>query len=306
MTAPTPGVAALARPSGAAIFGAAALALILWSGSPIANKMAVGHMDAMTAGVLRSLLAGLIAAAIAFGARLPRPKTPGQWGILVVSGMASFAAWPMLLSLGLGHTTANHAGLILAIIPIFTGLIAAAVDRRWPMPAWWFGVVLAAAGTVLLISSRGGGLSVGDDGLSGDLIVLSGVAVCALGYVAGGKLSPVIGTWATTFWGLAIATLVLIPAFVILAPRTDWSAVPTAGWLAIGYMTILSSIVGYALWFWSLGHGGIARIGALQFSQPVLTLALAIPILGEALTWPLVLAGAVILAGVAVTQRQRP
>ena len=69
-------------------------------------------------------------------------------------------------------------------------------------------------------------------------------------------------------------------------------------------MTVLSSIVGYSLWFWALGHGGIARIGSMQFAQPVMTMLLAVPILGEALTLPLLLSGAVILAGVAIAQRQ--
>jgi len=297
------GSAALARPSGAVVFGAAALVLVLWSGTAIANKAAVGHMDAMTPGVLRSLLAGLIAIGIVTLGRLPRPRTARQWGLLALSGLASFAVWPMLLSLGLGATTANHAALIMAMIPVFTGLFAAAVDRRLPAAGWWLGVLIAGIGTVLLVSYRSGGALFDESAsLGGDLIVLSGVAVCALGYVVGGKLSPVLGTPSTTFWSLAIATLALAPTFAALAGRTEWAAVGAGGWLGIAYLTLVSSITGYALWFWALGHGGIARIGSLQFAQPVLTLLFAVPILGEALTPPLVLSGAVILVGVAVAQ----
>jgi drug/metabolite transporter (DMT)-like permease len=278
--------------------------MILWSGTAIANKIAVGHMDPMTAGILRSLLAGLIAAAAAAVARLPLPENKGQWALLVVSGITSFAVWPTMLSLGLGRTSASHAALIMAMIPVFTGLIAAAFERRRPQVAWWIGVIVAIAGTAALVSYRGGGLDGAGATLAGDLIILSGVAICALGYVAGGRLSPVLGTWSTTFWGLAIATTVLVPSFLWRAGETDWAAVSAPGWAAIAYLTIGSSLLGYALWFWSLGRGGIARIGALQFTQPVLTLAFAVPILGERLTWPLVLSGAVILVGVAITQRQ--
>jgi drug/metabolite transporter (DMT)-like permease len=278
--------------------------MILWSGTAIANKIAVGHMDPMTAGILRSLLAGLIAAGVAAIARLPLPENKGQWALLVVSGITSFAIWPTMLSLGLGRTSASHAALIMAMIPVFTGLIAAAFERRRPQVAWWIGVIVAIAGTAALVSYRGGGLDGAGATLAGDLIILSGVAICALGYVAGGRLSPVLGTWSTTFWGLAIATTVLVPSFLWRAGETDWAAVSAPGWAAIAYLTIGSSLLGYALWFWSLGRGGIARIGALQFTQPVLTLTFAVPILGERLTWPLVLSGAVILVGVAITQRQ--
>jgi len=292
-------------PRQALVLLGAGAALVLWSGTAIANKVAVGHMDPLTAGILRSLLAGLIAAAIAATARLPVPGNRRDWALLVVAGITSFALWPMLLSLGLARTSASHAALIMAMIPVFTGLIAAALERRGPRAAWWIGVAVAVAGTAALVATRGGGLAGGDlsADLGGDLIILSGAAICALGYVAGGRLSATLGTFSTTFWGLAIATTVLVPAFLLRVGETDWGAVPAPGWAAIAYLTVASSLVGYALWFWSLGRGGIARIAALQFSQPVMTLAFAVPILGERLTWPLVLSGAVILIGVAITQR---
>ena len=115
-------------------------------------------------------------------------------------------------------------------------------------------------------------------------------------------ISPVIGGWGTTFWGLSMALVLLVPAFLILAPRTDWSSVGVAGWSAITYMAVLSSLVGYAAWFWALGHGGIARIGSWQFMQPVLTVGWAALFLDEAVTELLVVAALAILVGTAVAQ----
>ena len=280
-------------------------ALLLWGGTAVANKIAVGHMDAMTAGVLRSLLAGLIATGVAFAWRLPFPKPANQRGLLAISGVTSFAIWPLLLSLGLGMTTASHAALIMAMIPVFTGLIAATFDRNWPRLGWWTGVVAAVIGTFFLVFYRSEGALLGAGAsISGDLIVLSGAGICALGYVAGGKLTPIIGTWSTTFWGLAIACLVLVPTFALLAPRTDWSAVGASGWVSIAYLTFMSSLIGYAGWFWALGHGGIARIASWQLAQPVITLAMAAMILAEALTWPLLASAGAILIGTAIAQRR--
>lgn len=286
-----------------AVGTAASIALLLWSGTAVANKIAVGQIDPLTAGVLRSMLAGLIAIVIAVAGRLPLPPGRADKTLLVIAGTASFAVWPMLLSLGLGNTTASHSALIMALIPVFTGLIAAGFSRRTPRLGWFSGAGLALAGTVVLVAGRGGAVTTGGASPVGDLIVLAGVGVCALGYVAGGRLTPLIGTRATTFWGLACASVVLIPVFIVLAPRTDWGAVSPAGWGGIVYMTLMSSLLGYSLWFWALGHGGIARIGSWQFCQPVITLVLAAVILGEAVTLPLSLAGVVILAGTWLAQR---
>jgi len=85
------------------------------------------------------------AAAIAATARLPVPGNRRDWALLVVAGITSFALWPMLLSLGLARTSASHAALIMAMVPVFTGLIAAAFERRRPRAAWWIGVAVAVA-----------------------------------------------------------------------------------------------------------------------------------------------------------------
>jgi drug/metabolite transporter (DMT)-like permease len=280
-------------------------AILLWSGTAIANKMAVASMDPMTAGVLRSMLAGLVAVGIVLAARLPRPGSREQWGLLLVSGISSFALWPMLMSLGLGHTTANHTVLIMATLPALTGLLGSGLERRLPSRGWWFGIGIAMAGTVYLVFSHSrGALLTEAGGTTGDLIIFVGTLICAVGYVAGGRLAPAIGTWSTTLRGLSAALVVLIPVFVLRMGLTDWAAVGTRGWSAIAYMTLLSSLAGYAAWFWALGHGGIARIGSWQFMQPVLSVVLAAFLLGEAITLQLAAAAATILLGTALAQRR--
>jgi drug/metabolite transporter (DMT)-like permease len=280
-------------------------AILLWSGTAIANKIAVAYMDPVTAGVLRSMLAGLVAAGIVLAVRLPRPGSRTQWGLLLVSGISSFALWPMLMSLGLGHTTANHTVLIMATLPALTGLLGSGLEGRLPGRGWWLGIGVAMAGTVYLIFARSRGAMLTEAGdTMGDLIIFVGTLICAVGYVAGGRLAPAIGTWSTTLWGLTAALVVLIPAFVLRMGLTDWAAVGKTGWSAIAYMTLLSSLAGYAAWFWALGHGGIARIGSWQFTQPVLSVFLAALLLGEAITLQLAAAAATILLGTALAQRR--
>jgi drug/metabolite transporter (DMT)-like permease len=68
-------------------------------------------------------------------------------------------------------------------------------------------------------------------------------------------------------------------------------------------MTLLSSFAGYGLWFFALSRGGIRRIGSLQLAMPMITLALAVLILDEELTWLLMVCCAVIIAGTYLAQR---
>jgi drug/metabolite transporter (DMT)-like permease len=138
--------------------------------------------------------------------------------------------------------------------------------------------------------------------VAGDILIFCGVLACAAGYVAGGKLAPAIGTFATTFRSLGVTSILLLPAILWRLPRTNWGAVGLGSWAAVGYMAVCSSLLGYLAWFWALGRGGIARISAWQLGQPVLTVALAALLLGERLTWPLAVAGLAVLGGTVLTQ----
>jgi drug/metabolite transporter (DMT)-like permease len=286
-------------------FAAACLALLIWSGTTIANKVAVNYMDALSAGVLRSMMAGIIALIIAVSLRLPFPKSPRDAATLLLSGVTSFAVWPALFSLGIGYTTAGHAALITALIPVLTILFAAFLENRKPRIGWWAGAAVALVGAITLIKVRTGSLNIIDDGSSakGDLIILSGCVTCSLGYVFGGKLSRQIGTMAVTFWGLTIALVILIPLFAAIEGRTAWSHVPSEGWLALAWMALLSSIAGYVLWFYALGRGGIGRIGSLQLAMPVMTLSAASVLLHETMTPTLLSSAAAIITGTVLAHR---
>lgn len=285
--------------------GAATLTLIFWSGTVIANRYAVAYMDALTVGTFRSMIAGFVAVGIAVAFRLPFPASRRHRGLLLYSGCTNFAIWPMLLSLGIGLSNASHAALIMALLPVATGLMAAIVNRTKPRPAWWLGAALAILGTVFLViaTNSSADLTLSPRYLLGDLIIFLGVVVCASGYVAGAKLSPVIGSWASTFYGLGVALIILVPTMLLLWGDVNWGDIPTSGWTALGWLAFLSSLAGYALWFLAMDRGGIARIAVWQFGQPILSLLAAALILGESITWPLIIAAIAIVAGIVIAQR---
>ncbi len=300
MTAPMTGPA-----PGAAVLSAALGAVVIWAGTPIATKIAVAELDPLAVGALRTLLGALPAAAILAARHQPLPRFwPGR-GLLAVSSLAGFVAFPLLFSLGLARTSAAHGALALAILPLFTGLIAAVAERRLPRRRWWLGAAVALAGTLLLIDRRFG-LSTPGASLGGDLLVLLSCLAASAGYVAGGRAAREIGTRAVTFWGLVLGGLVLLPFTPLLASPGDLAGLSLAAWGSLAYLGVLSSIVAYLAWYWALAQGDMGRTGLVQFVQAPAALLLAAAVLGEALTWPLLVAGAIIVAGVALVRTGAP
>jgi drug/metabolite transporter (DMT)-like permease len=94
------------------------------------------------------------------------------------------------------------------------------------------------------------------------------------------------------------------PLFAVLVALKGWPSAGVTAWGAVCFLAVLTTIVGYIGWYWALAKGGIARIGTIQFFQPVSGLVLAAVLLGERFTLPLVAASVAILVGVYVAQRR--
>jgi drug/metabolite transporter (DMT)-like permease len=283
--------------------------VLIWSGTPVANKIAVDYMSGFAAGVLRSTIAASVALVAVLVLKLPFPASSRDRSLLAFSGIASFAIWPVIFSIGIAQTTAGHVALILATIPIFAVLLASALLRRWPARGWWLGAAIAIAGAVFIVLDRSGSIAVVNRGASarGDLIVLAAGFVCAAGYVAGGRLAPRIGAPATTLWGLALSLIVLVPVMIAyVTPETHWAAIAMRGWLGMAWLALLSSLLAYALWFYALGHGGIGRVSSLLLVEPAITLAAAAVVLGERVSIPLGVGCAVVVAGTYLAHRHAP
>jgi len=285
-----------------AVIGAAAFAVVIWGASPFATKLGVADTDPLLVGLLRTIVAAAVSVPLILLGRVSRPGNARDWRWLMVSAICGFVIFPVFFSVGLRFTTASHGALLIATLPIWTGLIAAGLERRMPARRWLYGCALALAGTAALIGDRSG-FEGGSDPVIGDLIILVGCWACSLGYVAGARLSGTLGSWSTTMWGATIGTAVGVP--VLLLTR-GWEAVlhiGPAGWIAIVYLAFIVTVIGYIAWYWALSKGEVARVAPAQFFLPVVGVGLAVVFLGERLTAVGIGAAIVILIGVRLTQR---
>lgn len=288
--------------AGALTLAAAVFAVSAWGLTAPVTKVAVTAMDPLGPAILRTVLAALLTVplALAMGFRLPRQ--PAHWRLLALSSFGGFVAFPLLYTVGLRYGSAARGVLILAALPVFTGLYAALIERRLPVRRWWMGSLLALGGEALLLSSRG---AAGEASTLGDGLMILAALAASLGYVAGGRLQQQgYSPWAATFWGAGLSAPVLAPLlfFVSWAPEPGGSAL--SAWLAIGYLALVSTVVAYVAWYWALGRGGIGRMGVVQFLQPVVGVVVSWLWLGDPLTGPMLAAMAAIMGGVVIAQRR--
>jgi drug/metabolite transporter (DMT)-like permease len=282
-------------------FAVALLVMVAWGATPVLSKIALREISPFEVGLLRTVLAGLVAVPVLAAARVPLPPAGRARALLAASAGSGFVAFPLLYTAGQQRTSAGHGALILAALPIVTGAYAALLYRRRPRPRWFAGCAIALGGEAALIALRtGGGGS--ETSLLGDLLVLVAMLVVATGYVAGARLGlRGYGSIATTLWGVTLASVLVAP----LLAGSLTGGLPHAGpgpWAAVVILALVTSILGYVGWYWALARGGIQRIATMQFLQPFSGLALAVLVLHETFTLALGVAALVIVAGVAVVQ----
>ena len=105
--------------------------VVVWGASSVLTKLAAREIDPVVVGMARTVLGGLLAAPLALAFRIALPKREHRLAF-GISAFCGFIAFPIMFSIGQRMTSAMHGGLILAVLPIFTGLVAAAVERRRP------------------------------------------------------------------------------------------------------------------------------------------------------------------------------
>jgi uncharacterized membrane protein HdeD (DUF308 family) len=122
---------------------AAGLTIVLFTLTPVTTRFAAVQIDGTTIG--RTVGAGVLAIPIVLLLRLRRPRRASHWDLLLVSALGGFVGFPLLFSMGTQRTSARHAALIMAAIPLFTGLIGTATERRLPHAQWFLDTAFVAA-----------------------------------------------------------------------------------------------------------------------------------------------------------------
>jgi len=223
---------------------------------------------------------------------------------LAVLGVVAIPLNQGLFLTGLARTSAGHASLLYALTPVFVFLLARIRLGEPASPGKLAGIALAFAGVLVVLFARGAVSLAGfGPGLAGDLLVLGGVLAWAV-YVVGGKpYAERHGAIATTSLSVAFGSLVYLPFGIGLSRLDDLAALSRTGWLAIAYLVLLTSVLSYLMYYWSLARMEASRVAVWSNLQPVLTALLAWAVWGEQLTAPFVAGGVMVLAGVLLTER---
>lgn len=262
-----------------------------------------GAMSPVFAGAARTVVAAVLAAVTLLATRARLPKGSQWWRIAVVAA-GIVVAFPLLTSFALRSAPASHGAVVIALLPAATAVAAVIRTGERPGCSFWVAAGAGAIATLAFATVQGGGIG---GAHSAGLLLTAAVVAAAVGYAEGGLLARELGTWQVICWALVVASPVMVPTTILSLVQDPPAASPTE-WAAFAYLAVMSTFLGYIAWYRGLSIGPMAQVSQIQLTQPVMSIAWAVLLLGEQLTWPTVVGAlaVVVCALTAVRSRARP
>ena len=221
------------------------------------------------------------------------------WLIIGLGGLF-FALDLALYNTAILRTSAANATLLGNNTPIVVGLLTWMVFRRRPQPAFWLGLVLAIGGSVVILWTD---LARHAPFGGGDVMALGAAACFAVYLLATEQVRTTTST--LTFLRLSMIATTLVLLLLNFAMGISLRVAHRHTWWALLGLGLVSQLGGYLALTYALGHLPATITSISLLTQGPLTAAMAAVLLGEPLTLPQIVGGALVLLGVGLAHRQR-
>ena len=269
------------------------ITMIAFAANSVLNRMALapGDMDVVSFGVIR-LVSGAVALAV---------LVFWQGRGFAFGGAVRFWAVGALLAYFLGFSMAYDAldpgfGALILFGVVQVTMFAGALMSREDMPKTrWAGAALAMSGLGWLLWPSADGASA--SGLHVAAMALAGVGWGVYSLFGRGAGDPLQAT--------AMNFLLAAPIGVVVMAFSQETSVPFSGALLAIVSGVLTSGLGYALWYRILPELGGSRAAVAQLSVPVIALAGGMVFLDEDLSLRFALAACLVIGGVVLSLRPR-
>ena len=222
----------------------------------------------------------------------------------ILFGGGIFTLHFLVQATGLSTTTATNAVWIICISPLLVAVLSFLFLHErigWGGVA---GIVVATVGVLLLVS-RGNVADLRWLRSTGDWLVLVSAFTWAFYTIATRNVARRTDPLAVTFAILLMAAAFTAILFLVSADIARVRALSPRGIAALVYLAIPGLALGQ--WFWQEGVAslGATRAGLYLYLEPLATLTLAVPLLGEPFGLVTALGGGLVLGGVYLGQRER-
>ncbi|MEZ0227936.1 MAG: DMT family transporter [Planctomycetota bacterium] len=239
-----------------------------------------GPIPPLGVAALRAAFGAVSLQLLASAVRSKGVEQRGDYLRLAVYAFFGIVLNQILYLQGLAHSSATHAGLLVAATPAIAYGLAIAIGRETARIQPTMGVVLAIVGAAWIALVRPTTPNP-DATLFGDALLLANVACYAVYLVLVrdvlGRVDPLRAiAWIFTFGAVAN-----VPVGLPALHEVDWNAVPARTWWHLAFILLCPTSICYALNAWALKRAPATLAAVYTSTQPVIATISAALVLGE-------------------------
>lgn len=284
-------------------------AVVIWSTSFVATKVALAEVGPLTLGASRFALAAVLAGIVALVFGTVRVVSAADLGRFAVGGLLGITLYFSLENIGVNLATASDAALVVASYPAITMLLEAGLYRKRLSAKRLSGVALAFVGVNAVLGNAAAASASGEWGsarlLGCAILAVTGLVWALYSFstreVVARYPMPTVIFWQTLFGALLFLPVAAFEQVLVGGAR--W--LPSGGFalLSVAHLGVLCSVVAFLLY--ARGLRGLDASSAVSVMNlvPVLGVLFAVVLLGEPLGLLQVLGGVVVIAGVTLSVR---
>ncbi len=234
-----------------------------------------------------------------------KPIQRADLGLIAILGLLNISINQVFFIWGVKFTTAPNASLAYALTPVFVVFIARALHNQRVPWKKWIGVTTAIAGASIVLAERGIALQA-EQTIGNIMVLCASISWAAYTYYSTRlieRYSAVQAITLTFFSGL----LIYLPFWMLIPVEASFSILigPQAAetWFQLFYLGVITSGVGYGLWYIALSKLPSSNVAVFNNLQPIFTSVLALMLFGHEPTQMFIVGGVLALVGVVITQR---
>jgi len=273
------------------------LTMVLWGSAFSVSRLALDAVGHETAAALRYSLAAIaMLAVLSVTGRGAAPLTRRAWGWFALAGALGIAFYNGLFFFGLTLAPAIDGSSIMPVMsPVFTATLVTIMHRERPTWRRLGALVLGLGGALIFLLSAPADAA-HPQRLLGDLVFLAAAFCWAIYTVMGRRMMTLADPFRVSTWAMVVGGLLLSLWALPQLMSTDWLAVPSSFWLEIGYLALLPTALGYALYYRGVRDVGPTTASVMMFLVPISGALGASILLGESLHG-MQIVGALTMAG---------
>jgi len=200
---------------------------------------------------------------------------------------------------GIELAGASIAAILVTLLsPILITIVSSQLLKERLERRQAIGIGVAAIGAFIIIT--GGTLTFQNEPnfFLGSLILLSTPFLWAAYSLLGKKIMDKYDPFLVVSYVNVLGGLCLIPFSLAEHSINEITTMSLNAWLAILYLSVTCSLIGYFIWFYVIKHIGAAVTSTFLFGEPIITVVFAVSFVGERVNAFIIGGGALIFLGV--------